>query len=208
MARYIDTHLRVNASRTRRILGWEPHPRLGLLSRVPYMIENKRSDPVEWKRRNAEALEHNQVRPNYVVFRLLRRHAEEIAAAHVACFHGPGADPALARYREMKAEDRQYHTGLLVRNLMDAVRAGTKGGFMAFCRNLAEHRHRQGFRVEDLVASLQTLRRVSLEVLGRDPEGARYQQAIHDYLATTIEFGIDQAQEVFEEHETGAVGGR
>ena len=171
MARYIDTFLWVDARRTRRILEWEPHPRLGLLSRVPYMIENKRSDPVEWKRRNAEALEHHQVRPNYVVFRLVRRHAEEIAAAFRACFEGPGADPALARYREMEAEEREYQAGLLIRSLMEAVRAGTKGGFMAYCRTLAEHRYRQGYRVEELVASLKGLRRVSLEVLRQRPGG-------------------------------------
>ncbi len=205
MARYIDTFLWVDASRTRRILGWEPHPRLGLLSRVPYMIENKRSDSVEWQRRNAEALEHHLVRPHYAVFRIVRRHAAQITAAHVACFHGPAADPALARYRGMKPEEREYHSGLLLRNLMDAVRTGTKGGFMAFCRNLAEHRHRQGFRVEDLVASLRTLRRVSLEIVGRDPEAGNFRQAIHDYLAMTVEFGIDQVLEVFEEHEVGAL---
>jgi nucleoside-diphosphate-sugar epimerase len=205
MARYIDTFLWVDASRTRRILGWEPHPRLGLLSRVPYMIENKRSDTVEWVRRNAEALEHHLVRPNYSVFRIVRRHAAEIAAAHAACFQGPGADPALARYGGMKPEEREYHSGLLLRNLMDAVRTGTKGGFMAFCRNLAEHRHREGYQVENLVASLQALRRASVEIVGRDPEAAHLRQAIRDYLAMTIEFGIDQVLEVFEEHETGAL---
>lgn len=205
MARYIDTHLHVDASRTRRMLDWEPHPRLGLLSRVPYMIENKRSDSVEWKRRNAEALEHHQVRANYIVFRLVRRHVEAITAAFLACFEGPAADPALARYRLMGVEERQYQAALLIRSLMDAVRAGTKGGFMAYCRELAEHRFRQGYRVGELLAAFQALRRVSLEVLGRDAESARYQRAIHDYLAMTIEFGADQVQEVFEEHETGGL---
>jgi nucleoside-diphosphate-sugar epimerase len=205
MARYIDTHLWVDASRTRRTLEWEPHPRLGLLSRVPYMIENKRSDPVEWKRRNAEALEHHQVRPNYVVFRLVRRHAEEIAAAYLACFEGPGAEAALARYRGMPAGERRYQASLIFNRLLEAVRAGTKAGFMAYCRELAEHRYRQGYRAEELSASLQALRRVSLEILGRDPEATRYRRAIHDYLAMTIEFGIDQVLEVFEEHETGAI---
>ncbi len=205
MARYIDTFLWVDASRTRRILEWEPHPRLGLLSRVPYMIENKRSDPVEWKRRNAEALEHHQIRPNYVVFRLFRRHAEEIAAEFRRCFEGPGADPALARFRELGAEEREYQAGLLIRSLMEAVRAGTKGSFMAYCRELAEHRYRQGYRVEELVASLKGLRRASLEVLKRDPEAVRYRQAIHVYLAMSVEFGIDQIQEVFEEHEAGTI---
>jgi nucleoside-diphosphate-sugar epimerase len=112
MARYVDTYLWVNASRTRRVLGWEPHPRLGVLNRVPYMIENKRSDAVEWQRRNAEALEHRLVRPNYVVFRLARRHQEEIAAAFDACFDGPGADPALERFRTMGADERRYQAAL------------------------------------------------------------------------------------------------
>ncbi len=207
MARYIDTFLWVDASRTRRLLAWKPQPRLELLNRVPYMIENKRSDSVEWKRRNAEALEHHQVRPNYVVFRIVRRHAEEIAGAFGACFEGPGANPALARYREMGAQERAYQTGVLFRSLTESVRAGTKGRFMGYCRELAEHRHRQGYRVEELVAALQELRRVSLDVLGRDPEAARYRQAIHDYLAMTVEFGIDQIQEVFEEHEVGTIAG-
>jgi nucleoside-diphosphate-sugar epimerase len=207
MARYIDTKLCVDASRTRRILSWEPHPRLGLLSRVPYMIENKRSDPVEWKRRNAEALEHHQVRPNHAVYRLVRRHEEAIAAAFRASFDGPRADPALRRYLEIGTEERQYETGMLIRNLIDAVRSGTKGSFMAYARDLAEHRSRQGFRAEDLLAAFQALRRTCLEVLARDPETARHLRAVYDYLEMTLEFGADQVQEVFEEHEAGTIGG-
>ena len=120
-------------------------------------------------------------------------------------FQGPAADPALARFSGMTSEDREYHSGLLLRNLMDSVRTGTKGGFMAFCRNLAEHRHREGYRVEDLVASLRTMRRVSLEIVGRDPEAVGLRQAIHEYLAMTVDFGVDQVLEVFEEHEIGAL---
>jgi len=207
MARYIDTQLRMDASRTRRVLDWEPHARLGVLSRVPFMIENKRSDPVEWKRRNAEALEHHQVRPNYAVFRLARRHEEAIAAAFLSRFEGVGADPALRRYGGMEAEERRYQAGLLIRSLMDAVRAGTKGSFMAYSRNLAEHRRRQGYRVEELLASFGALQRACREVLGRDPEAARLQRPIRDYLEMTIEFGMDQVQEVFEEAEAGVIAG-
>jgi hypothetical protein len=135
----------------------------------------------------------------------VRRHAEEISAAFLACFEGPGADAALARFRQMPAPEREYQAGLLFSRLLESVRAGTKGGFMAYCRELAEHRYRQGYRVEELSASLQALRRVALEVVGRDPEAARYRRAIHDYLAMTVEFGIDQMLQVFEEHEVGAI---
>jgi hypothetical protein len=135
----------------------------------------------------------------------VRRHAGKITAAFHACFEGPGADPALDRYQGMGADEREYQAGLLIRSLMESVRAGTKGGFMAYSRTLAERRYRQGYRVEELVASLQCLRRVSLEIVRRDPEAAHYAQAIHVYLAMTVEFGIDQVQEVFEEHEAGAI---
>ena len=205
MARYIDTHLPVAAARSRRLLAWRPHPRLGIVSRLPFMIENKRSDPVEWRRRNAEALEHHQARPNHVVYRLVRKHEREIAEAFRGCFEGPGALPALARYREMGAEELQYQTGLLIRNLAGAVRSGTKGTFMAYCRDLAEHRSRQGYRAEDLLAAFAALRQAAVGVLARDPEAAVHARAVHDYLEMALEFGADQVQEVFEEQEAGVI---
>ena len=52
MADYIDLKLDINASRTRRLLDWEPDKNLHILKRIPNMIQNLRDNPKEWERRN------------------------------------------------------------------------------------------------------------------------------------------------------------
>ncbi|HMQ55874.1 MAG TPA: NAD-dependent epimerase/dehydratase family protein [Anaerolineae bacterium] len=49
MAQYIDRQLTIDASRTRRRLGWAPTPELSLLARLPVLIENRlpRSVPAQ-----------------------------------------------------------------------------------------------------------------------------------------------------------------
>ena len=39
--------------RTRALLGWEPRPRLQVLRRLPFLLENRRTDPIEWNRATA-----------------------------------------------------------------------------------------------------------------------------------------------------------
>lgn len=52
MVDYIDRELRVDASRTRRRLDWAPNPELAIRRWIPAMVENLRSHPSEWRRRN------------------------------------------------------------------------------------------------------------------------------------------------------------
>jgi hypothetical protein len=195
----------VDASRTRRRLDWQPHARLHLLNRVPFMIENRRTDPVEWMRRNREALEHRTLRPHYQVYRIAHRHQAEIAEAFRQLFEGPAADPFLGRYLTLDEKDRTYQQQQLIRNLIEAIRTGAKGPFMAYCRDLARLRLGQGFPAGEVLHALRSLQRICQETVRRDPESAGLQRALHDYLDMTLDFGVDQLLEVYEESEAGAL---
>ncbi|HMQ50981.1 MAG TPA: NAD-dependent epimerase/dehydratase family protein [Anaerolineae bacterium] len=48
MGEYIDLKLNIDASRTRRRLGWAPNPELDILKCMPVMIHNMRTNPTEW----------------------------------------------------------------------------------------------------------------------------------------------------------------
>jgi nucleoside-diphosphate-sugar epimerase len=52
MGEYIDLQLTVDASRTRRRLGWTPTPELAILKRMPIIVENLRNDPDKWRLRH------------------------------------------------------------------------------------------------------------------------------------------------------------
>lgn len=53
MVDFIDRRLHVDASRTRRRIDWAPNPNLGIIKRLPRLIENLKHHPTEWRRWSA-----------------------------------------------------------------------------------------------------------------------------------------------------------
>jgi nucleoside-diphosphate-sugar epimerase len=203
MARYIDLKLTVDASRTRRRLGWAQRPRLDVLRRIPFLIENLRSNPVEWYRRNREAMKIAQIRPNLVIHRLLELHEDEITDTFTAFLLGPEGREHLESYQNVAPEDHEWNHRMVLRNLTTAVRTREKGVFMAYCRDLAERRAQQGFREDELCYALASLNDICLDVLRRDPQSKGLEEALQNYVTMTIQFGIDHVQEVYEYFRAG-----
>ncbi len=205
MADYIDTRLEVDASRTRRRLRWAPRARLDVLARVPFMIENKRTNPMEWLRRNREAMEHLGLQPNFLIYRALEAREDELAEGYRKILAGE-TDVDLPGYRGLDDAERQWIARMVLRNLVQSVRTGEKGAFMAYCRDAAERRIPQGFPPAELVHALRGLSRLCEGALRSDPEAGRLGPAVHDYVTMTIEFGIDRVLEAYEDHEAGSRG--
>jgi len=70
MARYVDLAMTIDASATRARLGWQPRPRLQVLRRLPFLLENRRMDPVEWNRANRAAMKEVHLETNLRIYRL------------------------------------------------------------------------------------------------------------------------------------------
>jgi hypothetical protein len=169
------------------------------------MLENRKSDPVGWLSRNEEALAHHLLRPTLQVYRLLERHRKEIGDRFAALLDGVEGRDRLPSYARLGTEERQLHFGTLVRTLVQSIREGRRGTFMAYCRDLADHRAQQGLDADELVRVLRSFERICRQELAQDPESAPIAAAVHDYLTMTIEFGIDQVLDVFE-HRDGPAG--
>jgi len=56
MARYLDDQLTVDASHTRRRLGWSNRPRFNLIRRMPFLVDNLRTQPLRWSVLNHAAM--------------------------------------------------------------------------------------------------------------------------------------------------------
>jgi nucleoside-diphosphate-sugar epimerase len=199
MARYIDLSLTVDASRTRQRLGWSPVPRLHISRRMPFLIENFKTDPLEWNKRNQAALKQVRLRAFLRIYALLEHHQAVIRDLFTERMLGPEGRERFPSYQEFSIDDHQWHHRLVLQRLLDAVRTREKAVFMTYCGDLARRRLQQGVLESELCGVLETLNDVCLEVLRRDPEAVGLQAAMHDYITTTIQFGIDQVQEVYEQ---------
>jgi nucleoside-diphosphate-sugar epimerase len=200
MYRYIDRRMTVNAARTRARLGWAPRTRLLILRRLPFVVENMKGDPVEWGRRNHAALRKVRLRTHLVVYNLLRRHAQQIASAFTEALWGPAGRERFPSFQVgLTGEER---TGddhlLLLRYLIEAVRTGESALFVAYCREVAERRFAQGFAAEEIEDALEELDRVCLRTLRHDPDAQPFESDVRDHVTTTLRWGSDAVQDVFE----------
>ena len=198
MADYIDLQLNVDATRTRELLEWEPHPRLEILRRIPFMLENMKTDPVEWFRRNSEAMQAVQMRPNLRIYRMLDARQDAFGKTFNEFLGSPEGRALLPTYKTLPAEEWAWHQKLIFRSLLNSVRTREKGIFMAYCRDLAERRYQQGFSLDEVCHALGTLDRICLGAINGSPGPGVLPQDLHDYISMTIQFGIDQVQEVYE----------
>ena len=204
MAKFIDLQLTADASRTQELLGWRPHPRLDILQRVPFLIENMKTDPLEWSRRNQEAMAVT-LRPNLQVYRLLEANEDEITAQFTETLVGDHGRNPLSSYQALPTDEFEWHTKVIIHTLMTSVQNRQKGILMAYCRDVAERRCQQGFACEEVVSALAALNHVCIEVLENVPDSGVTSKDLHDYITTTITFSIDQVQEVFELMQEGEV---
>jgi nucleoside-diphosphate-sugar epimerase len=198
MARYIDLKMTVNASRTRQRLGWAPRPRLEVLRRLPFLLENRKTDALEWNRLNRAAMKVVNIRPNLTIHRLLEEHEEEIRNALTERLTTPRGHLRLIHYEHIPAHEHNWHHRQILRSLMYSIRTREKAVFMSYCRDLAERRFSQGFLAEEVCFALTTLNQVCLRVLAADP-AAPSLDLLFDYITATVQFGIDTIQDVFEQ---------
>ena len=199
MAKYLDTELAVDATRTRARLGWAPHPRLDVLRRIPFLVENKRASPVEWMARNRDVMEP-EVPVYYRIYRLLEKYFDEIEAAYQRTL---GAGPASTR-SAADEDERRWSSRVILRNLLHAVRTGQRASFMQFARDAALRRAQQGFPAEELVRSLHALDRICIDTLRDDVEGALLGPALREQISVAIDFGVDRVLEVYDDAAAGA----
>jgi hypothetical protein len=199
MADYVDRRMEIDASRTRQRLGWQPTPRLSLLERLPFLLEHRRGNPLEWYRRNREALEHLQVTQNFRVYQLLKTYEAAIEQAIESALEA--RSNAATEPLRLSAEQRFWDHRVTLRNLIVAVRSGENEPFLNWCRDLAERRLGEGFAVDEVVAALRIVEEAVHSALRTDPDGPGLEPAIRDLVDVPVQFGIDRVLEIYEDSE-------
>jgi nucleoside-diphosphate-sugar epimerase len=198
MARYIDLKMTVNPSRTRQRLGWAPRARFEILRRLPFLLENRKTRPSEWNRLNLAAMRVVHEHPNLRIYRLLEENEKRIRSAMTEQLLSPHGRLRLVHYERIPDHEHDWHHRLILNSLMNSIRTREKALFMSYCRTLAERRLAQGFALEEVCFALTTLNEVCLKSLALEPGPVPLEQ-LDDYITATIQFGIDEVEDVYEQ---------
>ena len=201
MVEYIDESLEVDASRSHALLDWQPRARLYMDRRMAFLIEHRKTDPLEWAQRNEAVQKRVRLRPNLRVHRLLEAHQEEIRRRVLAELLAGRADEG-GRFRATKQVSPQvleWRFTVAWRHILNSVRAQERGLFLGYCRDFASTRFAEGVPVVEILGVLRLIERTAVAVVREDPDAAGLEAALYAHLTMTIEFGCDQVIEVYED---------
>lgn len=197
MGKMIDRRLEVDPHQSFRRLSWTPRPRLDIVRRIPFLIENQYSEPGTWAAHNEAALHATELSPQVQILRLFEAHEEELfETATRALVEDPVHFPHYAR---VGAGEHDWNHRQFLRNLAQSVRTRHRGFFRTYCYDLARRRAQQGFPQDELRGALLSFERVFHYVLSTDPRAAALEPHLNELVHRTIEFGMDGLEAAYEE---------
>jgi nucleoside-diphosphate-sugar epimerase len=199
MIRYVDTDLAVDARHTQERLNWSPRKRLLLQRRMPFIVENLKTNPNEWHRLNRAALKEVRLRDHLRINQLLEKHLDGICNSFLDQIYSRGLASRFPSYQNVPRDVLEWRFMILLRHLQSSIRTRDRGLFTTYCRDLAEKRLMQGFGVREVVGALLTVSAICVDKLRADPEGKDLEGPMHDHLLMTVQFGCDQILEIYEE---------
>jgi nucleoside-diphosphate-sugar epimerase len=201
MVEFIDESLEVDASLTMKLLDWTPRARLFMDRRMAFMLDHRKTDPMEWTKRNHAAFKKVRLRPHLRIHRLLEKHQDTIQSQVVDRFvRGEGGDPPHGpSTAQTSRQVLEWRAKVAMRHILNSVRAQERGLFLGYCRDFAEKRFRDGVPVERVLTVFRLLSAECTETVTGDPEAAGLEGPLFALVTMTIEFGCDQILEVYED---------
>lgn len=198
MGAYIDTVMTTDAHRTYELLGWKPNPRLSILRRLPFLIENLRVDPLQWNQKNLAAMKMVHVATHLRIFHVLEAREEELVNRCGEAVIAEGEAGRLASYRSLGRDDIDWCSRTTFLALKNSIRTRDHGVFRAYCRSIAERRAAQGFSCRDVIGILRLKRDLALSLLEGDAEAQPVRAELEKTVRINFALGLDEVVEVFE----------
>lgn len=191
MGRMIDEQLRVDSSATQAALGWSPRPRLGVLRRMPFLIENRKSHRAEWLRRNHAALRVPRHMGQPEIARLLSAGGGAIIDSFLDYVTDDSRRERFPHLRSVRRDMLEADTRLLIDRLVAAVRSGDKAGFADHCREFASKRAEEGAPGIEWAAALDVINDLCERALARHASAVEWQRNVYDHVTMTVQYGLD-----------------
>jgi hypothetical protein len=160
-------------------------------------VENMRTDPAEWHRRNLRAMKVGEETPNLRLYHLVEKHEQDMIDAAIARLDAPGGASLFPSYRGLAREEMLWAKRQLYLALKNAIRTRDLGVFRAYCRQLAERRLAQGFPVDEVIRIIDSDRDACLDVL-RSAPGTESESSLRDHVSMTFLVGVDEIAETYE----------
>ena len=198
MMKYIDERMEVDASYTRKELGWQIMPRFSLDRRILHVIEHMKTFPAEWHVKNDQALYKSPDRPNLKIAEALSHQENQILSELTQLVLDPTKQDKFPSYQKMEPEKLSWYLSILFNLLKVSVRTGDRLSMANYARFIASIRIHEGSNLEEVVDVYQNLSEKVVQNLKSYPPVRDLDQRIRDDIDLTIQMAIDEIEDAYE----------
>ncbi len=195
---YIDKRMKVDASYTRKELGWSPTPRYGIIRRMIFLMVNFKNHPAEWYNKNEAALKSKSYRPNLILFEKLLLEKERMMESIVDKLVKQESVKAISPYKRMREEDVMNLISTLYHLMIASVRSGDRSFIINYIDDVVVERFAAGFSTPDMHIALDLITEEVVDSLMSDEKTKKMQIYIHDYIEISMQLARDYIEEIFE----------
>ena len=199
MMEYIDKQLVIDASKTYRLLDWQPTPRLEIARRLLFIIEKMNNQLEAWVQRNEVSLRRIAQRPNLIISHLMDSLHQNMVNQIIEYISGPECRKKLPRYQEMTPERLKWYVELLYQLTSACTRITNRSLIINYARILAHRRFVEGFEQEEVCQSISCIGKIISSNLHMHPDMANHQQRIYEHIGLTFQMLIDEIEDSYEE---------
>jgi len=199
MTRYMDKTFPTDCSFTRESLGWKPKKRHLFINRMTYLIENLKSMPDDWNRKNISRLKRFTVqRPSLILAEEMHHLHETLVSEIFTELTSIKNSHKFKYYQNLSSERLMWYNDVFYNNLLTSVRHGDRSIMISFGRDLAKTRFKEGVSVVELCDALKVVKNVLLRNLYNNPRLKNMKLLINDNITLAIRLAIDEIKDTYD----------
>jgi len=164
------------------------------------MIENLKSVPEEWHRKNlARVMRFKTRRPALTLAQQMHSLRDELVDEIYVYLTAPENKTVFPYYQQLEQERLRYYVDRQYGNLFTSVRHGDRSVMIGFGHDLAKARHGEGVDVGELCTALKSSGNIIMQRLYDDPRLEDMKLMVHDHITLAIQLAIDEIKDTYEE---------
>jgi len=199
MAKFIDTQMNVDITKTKEIINWEPIPRYNIKRRLLYLIENMRHNPFSWTKINKAILSREyRERPNVKIFEALINLKEKTINKNADYVLAPENKNIFKRYQVLPKDELIDRIRYLYHMFEIAIHYGDRQHIISFIPNLARARYLEGFEFEEMANFVDYLANHIIKNLKMNPQLKDIKQRLESEITITAQIIKDEVEDVFD----------
>lgn len=198
MIKYVDKQLLIDNSYTLNALKWRPTKRYMVNRRLLFLIENMKSYPFEWQKRNYLALKKFKVSPNFLIYEALDNLKDTIIDKCLKHLLHPENYERFKGYHTIDKHVLRKDTVTLFQFLTVAVRAKDRMSIIAYAKEIAYIRHKQNFDPREVLHAVNDIGEIVYKELISQPNLKGMEQAIYDEIKLVFQLVVDEIEGTFE----------